>query len=99
MRVASKSFGRREEKEREEDSQQAAMDMDTDPSELLSPDEEEGGVEASANRAPETFPLFSPIVEVSGHAEMKRNLTCTITGGGFPSVGCRNYPVNTGERY
>jgi hypothetical protein len=98
MRVEAKSSSRREE---EEDSQ-SAMDLDIDPSELLSPNEDgdltsQSLIETAVDRAVEPFPLFTPIVEVSGHAEIQRNLTCTITGSGFPSVGCRNYPVNKGE--
>lgn len=42
----------------------------------------------------------NPLSTVSGSSQIKElDLTCTALNGGFPSVGCRGFPVSTGKWY
>ena len=65
-------------------------------------EEEENAKADSSNQAPSdehvTLP-YNPLSCVSGNCEIRPNLTCTISEGGFPSVGCRGYPAFSGKWY
>lgn len=44
-------------------------------------------------------PKVSPLQLVSGNAILSKDLTCGTQGGGFPSVGCKDFPVSQGKWY
>eukprot|EP01035_Chromulina_nebulosa_P017758 gene17758-23358_t len=47
----------------------------------------------------ETITIINPLVSVSGSATVSPDLTCAVADEGFPSVGCRQFPVNSGKWY
>lgn len=44
---------------------------------------------------------LNPLIVISGCGQVKPDLTCLCApnGAGFPSIGCRNYPVKAGKWY
>lgn len=56
-------------------------------------------VSPTVNSDTSTDSGFNPLESVSGIATITTDLICSVTDDGFPSVGCRGFPVSSGKWY